>query len=97
MSDWLSAVPELLLAVALLGVPGWILALSLRFRPWDALSLGVPLSLGVLAVANEVSLHGHLRWGLPVIAATTLLGVLAGLYPAVRASRLNPVEALRYE
>lgn len=32
-----------------------------------------------------------------VIGATTLIGMLAGLYPAMRASRLNPVDALRYE
>lgn len=80
MSGWLSAVPQILLAVAVLGVPGWVVAVSLRFRPWDALALGVPLSLGVLAVANEVSLHAHVRWGLPVIAATTvvLAAVCAG-------------------
>jgi putative ABC transport system permease protein len=28
------------------------------------------------------------------VSATVLIGVLAGLYPAVRASRLSPTEAL---
>jgi len=32
-----------------------------------------------------------------VIGLTTLIGILAGLYPARRAAKLNPVDALHYE
>jgi putative ABC transport system permease protein len=58
--------------------------------------------LGVI-VGNVFSLFLStgfvLPWGwlLGGIAICSLVGLLAGLYPSLKASRLNPIEALRYE
>lgn len=37
------------------------------------------------------------KWVLYGIAICTLVGLAAGLYPAVKAGKLNPIDALRYE
>jgi putative ABC transport system permease protein len=37
------------------------------------------------------------KWLIGGIAICSLVGLLAGLYPSLKASRLNPIEALRYE
>ncbi|MGV8143183.1 MAG: ABC transporter permease [Methanothermobacter sp.] len=57
--------------------------------------------IGIVVIANLLQLGDYIVGMLPiwlilgVIAGSTLLSILAGLYPAIRASKLNVVEALR--
>ncbi len=66
--------------------------------------IGVVLGIvGIVVIANVLRFTDYLPEMMPlwlilgVIVGATLLSVLAGFYPAMRASKLNVVEALRNE
>jgi putative ABC transport system permease protein len=58
--------------------------------------LGVILGNGFSLILNTGFVVPWL-WVVLGIIICSAVGLLAGLYPAIKASRLNPIEALRYE
>jgi putative ABC transport system permease protein len=71
------------------------------------LSVGIGSAIGTLPflgpayedASGKVDIHMHISWQTIAVSVCVLVlvGVVSGLVPAVRASRLDPVEALRYE
>jgi putative ABC transport system permease protein len=65
--------------------------------------IGQALNWGTTIYLHTQDLPGvritHVPWWMALIAIgfATAVSLVAGLYPASRAARLNPVEALRYE
>jgi ABC-type lipoprotein release transport system permease subunit len=76
------------------GTFGILISLTLGFVARLVLQ-NKSISLGSLPV-NQI---GVFPWWLivSVLVFTTVLGMLSGLYPAIRASKMKPVDALRYE
>ncbi len=63
-------------------------------------AVGILLGAGIAALVRAISgLPTFVSMGsvIAAVVVSTFVGVFCGLYPAVRASRLDPVESLRYE
>jgi putative ABC transport system permease protein len=58
--------------------------------------LGVVIG-NLFSIVLETGFVVPWNWVIYGIIICTVVGLLAGLYPAIKAGRLNPIEALRYE
>lgn len=83
---------QFLIESAVVGAFGGVLGLVGAFgmiTALDALIRGEAFGLTQVGLSNTVMLVG--------VAFSCTIGLLAGVYPALRASRFNPIEALRSE
>ncbi|TSD64348.1 DUF6541 family protein [Aeromicrobium piscarium] len=89
MLDWIMLVPAVIVAAALLVLPGATLAAALGVRGFGILAAGVPISVTVVAGSAVVAPWVGLRWGLlPVVLTWAVLFLIAGaLYRLVRRLR----------
>jgi ABC-type lipoprotein release transport system permease subunit len=90
---------------------GWrkrrILSLFLQEAIWLGILggvAGIGAAVGLTILINSLPIYGGMLnplWDLPIIlralGIALLLGLIGGIYPAYRATRFQPVEALSYE
>lgn len=85
------------LEASLLGFFGGVFGITFGYGLIQLANIFINTQLAANAVSNRNIISLPVWLILTVIISTTVIGILSGLYPAHRAARLNPVEALRHE
>ncbi|MFF2315671.1 DUF6541 family protein [Arthrobacter sp. NPDC058097] len=75
--SWLTSLPALLVAVAVVLLPGAALAWSLGFRRTSLLGLAPVLSLSIAGVGAVLAPFVHVEWGIGVVLVTAALASAA--------------------
>ncbi len=94
---WMSVLPQVLIACAVLVLPGLIISVALRFRGFSALALAPALTVGVVVITSTLAPFLKVRFGLLPVAAVAVVLSLLGLWAArfrpsgPAATGLNPV------
>ncbi|HSY29505.1 MAG TPA: FtsX-like permease family protein, partial [Burkholderiaceae bacterium] len=62
--------------------------------------IGIAIGIGIgniLAVLIHASVYVPVFWVFVGLGVCAFVGIVFGLYPAVKAARMNPIDALRFE
>lgn len=86
-----------LIQSAMIGLIGGVLGLGVTYL---GMRLGDPLIVNLLkdqGIVTDAFFHFKFDYAIYITLISIVVGILAGLYPAYTASKLDPVKALRYE